>query len=142
MKFHMIYEIVQYFLVSLPSTKQKAFDLETRYSGSTVPSGRVHCKGTPTLLISLLGLSLPASPKFGQTFLSFLDPLPDIGDIASARLAGNINSGMLISRSLTGFSTEELVELDLLGIDDSAATTSFVVTPPALPFRYRTLLSP
>jgi hypothetical protein len=72
----------------------------------------------------LLGLSLPASPKFGQTFLPFLDPLPDIGDIAGARLAGNINSGMLISRSLTSFSTEELVELDLPGMDDGAATTS------------------
>jgi hypothetical protein len=71
----------------------------------------------------LLGLSLSASLQFGQTFLPFLDLLPDIGDIAGARLAGNINSGMLISDPLPA-SAEELVELDPLDMDDGAATTS------------------
>jgi hypothetical protein len=44
MKFHMIYEIVQSFVISLPSTKQMAFDLETRRdtSGATMLSNNCY----------------------------------------------------------------------------------------------------
>src|ERR1700733_14329073 len=76
----------------------------------------------------LRGLSLPTSLTFGLAFLPFRAPLPaDQDDVmVGARLAGNTNSGMLISISLTGLSAdEELVELDLrLGIEGGAAATS------------------
>ena len=76
----------------------------------------------------LRGLSLPTSLTFGLAFLPFRAPLPadQVDVVVVARLAGNTNSGMLISKSLTGLrADEELVELDLrLGIQGGAAATS------------------
>jgi len=72
----------------------------------------------------LLGLSRLPSPRLGLTLLPNLEALPIPATIAGARLGGSLSSGMLMSRSRTGLSADELLELDFLGAVWGAEATS------------------